>query len=64
MARGIEGREIFGADPDREKFLQVLSMGLSGTGYACYAWELMKNDYHLVLRSSEVHLALLRSLHF
>jgi len=63
MARGIEGRDIFATDEDRERFLGLLSTGLARTGYACYAWALMRNHYHLVLRSSDVHLsALMRPL--
>jgi REP element-mobilizing transposase RayT len=63
MARGIEGRDIFADDNDRERFLSFLALGLKRTGYVCYAWALMKNHYHLVLRSSEAHLsALMRPL--
>jgi REP element-mobilizing transposase RayT len=63
MARGIEGRDIFSSNNDRTKFLSLLSSGLKRTGYACYAWALMRNHYHLVLRSSELHLAeLMRQL--
>jgi len=57
MARGIEGRAIFSTDRDRELFLSLLADGLKRTGYACYAWALMENHYHLVLRSSERHLS-------
>lgn len=63
LARGIEGLDIFTSDNDREKFLQILSTGLKRTGYACYAWALMKNHYHLVLRSGRIHLSeLIRGL--
>ena len=57
MSRGIEGRDIFPSDDDRQLFLSLLADGLKRTGYACYAWALMKNHYHLLLRSSELHLS-------
>jgi len=59
MARGIEGRDIFETDQDREAFLSILGSGLQRTGFACYAWALMKNHYHLVLFSTEQHLSTL-----
>ena len=59
MTRGIEGRDIFDTDEDRERFLGPLSAGLNRTGYCCYAWAPMQNHYHLVPRSSDVHLSAL-----
>jgi len=41
MARGIEGRDIFAPDEDRERSIRLLSTGLARTGYSCYAWALM-----------------------
>lgn len=57
MARGIEGRQIFHDDEDRRLFLSLLSDGISKTGFKCYAWVLMGNHYHLLLRVNEHHLA-------
>ena len=53
MARGIEGRLIFGGDDDRQVFLSLLSVGLEKIGFKCYAWVLMDNHYHLLLRTNE-----------
>jgi putative transposase len=53
MARGIEGRDIFFEDDDRSYFLSLLSEGIQKTGYSCYAWVLMGNHYHLLLRINE-----------
>ena len=53
MARGIEGKEIFADSEDRETFLEILAASLSIAGHKCYAWVLMSNHYHLLLRSSE-----------
>jgi len=53
MARGIEGRNIFNDDEDRQYFLALLSEGISVSGFRCYAWVLMENHYHLLLRVNE-----------
>jgi len=53
MARGIEGKEIFADSEDRETFLQILAESLSIAGHKCYAWVLMSNHYHLLVRCSE-----------
>ncbi len=53
MSRGIERRTIFRSDQDRTDFLARLAAGLSRIGYRCYAWTLMPNHFHLLLRSSE-----------
>jgi REP element-mobilizing transposase RayT len=53
MARGIEGRNIFSDEDDRQYFLTLLSEGISASGFKCYAWVLMENHYHLLLRVNE-----------
>jgi putative transposase len=53
MARGIEGRDIFIDDEDRQTFCSILAKELSFAGYRCYAWVLMPNHYHFLLRTSE-----------
>ncbi|MBD3392540.1 MAG: hypothetical protein GF418_10685 [Chitinivibrionales bacterium] len=53
MARGIDGRAVFIDDADRNRFLDLLSRGLSRVSYKCYGWSLMPNHYHLVIRASE-----------
>ena len=63
MARGIEGRSIFNDDEDRFHFLSLLSEGIAQCGFKCYAWVLMDNHYHLLLRTNEKPLSvLMRSL--
>ena len=59
MSRGIEGRPVFAADEDRQYFLSLLSDGLTKIGYKCYAWVLMSNHYHLLLRANKNSLSLL-----
>jgi putative transposase len=58
MARGIEGREIFKNDSDREFFLTRLEEIFSEPGGpSLYAWALIPNHFHLLIRPGETHLA-------
>jgi len=51
MARGIEGGDIFRCDEDRQGFLKRLSDEISNPdGPRLYAWALMANHFHLLLR--------------
>ena len=54
MARGIEDQKIFRDDKDREGFLTRLAevVALSG-GATLFAWALMSNHFHLLLRTDE-----------
>lgn len=58
MARGIDGQSIFRDDDDREGFLTRLSgeIGKLG-GPQLYAWALMSNHFHLLLRGGEGRLS-------
>lgn len=51
MIRGIERRAIFRSDGDREDFIERLSRLLPETKTGCYAWTLMGNHGHFLLRS-------------
>jgi REP element-mobilizing transposase RayT len=51
MARGIEGREIFKDDEDRKSFLDRFAIILEETQTQCYAWALIPNHFHLLLRT-------------
>ncbi|MEA3385292.1 MAG: transposase [Thermodesulfobacteriota bacterium] len=51
MARGIERREIFKDDQDRQSFLERLAVILEETQTQCYAWALIPNHFHLLLRT-------------
>lgn len=51
MIRGIERRAIFRSDQDRRDFLKRLAVLLPESQTQCYAWVLMKNHVHLLLRS-------------
>ncbi len=49
--RGIERKEIFKDNKDREEFLSRLADALDKTKSACYAWALMPNHIHLMVRT-------------
>ena len=51
IGRGISRRKIFSNDGDRDDFLKRLSGILSETQTACYAWALIPNHFHLLLRT-------------
>jgi REP element-mobilizing transposase RayT len=57
IIRGIERRRIFADDTDREAFLERLSGVLQENVTPCYAWALMSNDAHLLLRTGNVPIA-------
>ncbi len=53
MSRGIEGSAIFRGDEDRHYFLHLLEKNVAKSGYLLYAWCLMENHYHLLVRINE-----------
>jgi REP-associated tyrosine transposase len=59
IIRGMERRNIFRRDPDREDFLRRLGRLLEQTRTTCYAWALLPNHAHFLLRTGMVPLATL-----
>ena len=59
MVRGIERKHIFRTNTDREDFLARLSTLLPETQTACYAWALIPNHAHFLLRSGPSGIAAL-----
>jgi len=57
MARGIERRDIFKDDKDRKAFLERLATVLEETQTQCYAWALIPNHFHLLLRTGLIPLS-------
>ena len=53
MARGIEKRGLFRSRADREDFLQRLGGILLETRTACFAWALLLDHVHLVLKTGD-----------
>jgi len=51
IARGIDRQRIFQDDADRDNFLDRLGNILSETQTACFAWALIPNHFHLLLRT-------------
>ena len=56
ITRGINRSIIFRQKKDREDFLRRLSEGLENTKSRCYAWALMDNHVHLLIRNGETSL--------
>ena len=59
IVRGIERREIFRSDYDRNNFLNRLSELIPETSTDCFAWALIPNHFHLLLRTGSVPIAVL-----
>ena len=57
VMRGIERRKIFWDDTDRDDFLNRLGDLLNQTRTPCYAWVLIPNHVHLLLRTGLVPLS-------
>jgi putative transposase len=57
MARGIDRCEIFRDKADRNNFLDRLGGIVSETKTSCYAWSLIPNHFHLLLRTGSVPIA-------
>ncbi len=53
IARGLNRQVIFLDDHDRGDFLSRLETALSQTGCQCYAWALLSNHFHLLIRTGE-----------
>jgi putative transposase len=54
IMRGIERRKIFWDDTDRDSFIDRLGQVLTETQTDCFAWALMPNHVHLLLRTGLV----------
>lgn len=57
IARGIERCKIFRDDADRNNFLDRLGGIIDDTGTVCFAWALIPNHFHLLLRTGRVPIA-------
>jgi REP element-mobilizing transposase RayT len=54
IVRGIERQKIFRSDNDRDDFIERLENILTKTSTACYAWALIPNHVHLLLRTGTI----------
>ena len=57
MVRGIEKRRIVNDVADRKNFVKRLGELSVATHTSIYAWALMTNHAHILLRSSEIGLS-------
>jgi REP element-mobilizing transposase RayT len=57
IVRGIEKCDIFLDYEDRSKFLKRFSTLLEETGTDCFAWSIMTNHFHLLLRCNQTELS-------
>lgn len=54
IQRGIAGERIFGGQGDYRAFVHRLGVLLGQTGTSCFAWALLPNHFHLLLRTGDV----------
>ena len=59
VIRGIERRKIFRSDYDRKNFLNRLAELIPETHTDCFAWALIPNHVHLLLRTGSVSISVL-----
>jgi putative transposase len=57
IVRGIERRDIFRDDQDRFNWIERLGTILDDTATPCFAWALMTNHVHLLMRTGSTPLA-------
>lgn len=51
ICRGLERRDVFYDDEDRDDFVSRLSRILRDTSTRCFAWALIPNHFHLLLQT-------------
>ena len=57
IIRGIERRRIFSDDQDRDNFVERLGEIVTETKTFCFAWALIPNHAHILLRTGQTSLA-------
>ena len=57
IARGIERTKVYRDDLDRNDFVERLSIILPETDTHCFAWALLPNHFHLLLKTGQVPIA-------
>ena len=57
IVRGIERRRIFSDDQDRDNFVERLGNIVIESQTACFAWALIPNHAHILLRTGQTPLA-------
>jgi REP-associated tyrosine transposase len=54
IVRGIDRKNIFKDDADKDNFLRRLKDILTDSATSCFAWALIPNHFHLLLRTGSV----------
>jgi putative transposase len=57
IGRGIARGKVFADDDDRENFLERLGSIVTESSTQCYAWALIPNHFHLLLRTGDAPIA-------
>ena len=57
IARGIDHQQIYRDDADRHNFISRLAKIMTETDTRCYAWALIPNHFHLLLKTGRVPIA-------
>ena len=57
VVRGIDQKNIFENNADRDHFLFRLGNILQDTQTDCFAWALMPNHFHLLLRTGSMSIS-------
>jgi REP element-mobilizing transposase RayT len=57
IVRGIERQRIFSDDQDRDNFVERLGNIVTETQTFCFAWALIPNHAHILLRTGQTPLA-------
>ena len=57
IARGIARRKVFDDNTDREFFVERLCLILNETDTFCFAWALIPNHFHLLLKTGTTPIA-------
>ncbi len=57
IVRGIERRKIFYDNGDRDNFLERLGVVLTETSTPCFAWALIPNHLHMLLKTGSTPIA-------
>lgn len=57
MARGLDRQVIFRDDPERDDFVRRLAALAEAGAITVYAWTLLPNHFHLLVRTGTRHLA-------
>jgi putative transposase len=57
VQRGIEKKEIFKTDRDKEKFLSYLEQSFDRYHSICHTYDLMDNHYHMIIETPKANIS-------